>query len=292
MKHYLFLLLIPLMFACGESKEEIRLKSQVDSLMSITSEDQVTMNEYLKSFNEIQMNLNEIKEKENIITTQTVGDVELEDTDVEAINNDILAIYELMQENKKKLAYLRNKLDKSNSKNKELRTTIKLLNNSIVQKDIELTDLRSQLVQKNIDITELNLKIAAMDSSLAEMSFESVVKDSLITDQDVKLHTAFYIIDTKKNLKNKGILKSDGGFIGIGSNTKVKMKESEFTEVDIRETMEFSLNETKKVQLITDHPEGSYKFEQSADGKYIKLKVINADDFWKMSKYLVISVKE
>ena len=291
MKHYLFLLLIPFFFACGESKEEIRLKKQVDSLTSITSEDQVIMSEYLKAFNEIQLNLNEIKEKENIITTLTTGDVELEETDVEAINNDILAIYELMQENKKKLAYLRNKLDRSNSKNNELKTSIKLLNNSIAQKDVELTDLRSQLEEKNIDITELNERIAEMDKSLAEMSFDNVTKDSVITDQDVKLHTAFYIIDTKKKLKEKGILESDGGFIGIGSNTKVKMVESEFTEIDIREIMEFSLDKIKKIQLITNHPDGSYEFEKSSGGEYIKLKVINADDFWKMSKYLVISVK-
>lgn len=291
MKKYLVLLLIPFFFACGESKEEIRLKNQVDSLMGITSEDQAVMTEYLKAFNEIQMNLNEIKEKESIITTKTVGDVELEDTDVEAINNDILAIYELMQENKKKLAYLRNKLDRSNSKNNELKTSIKLLNNSIAQKDIELLDLRSQLELKNIDITELNLKIAEMDSTLANMSFENITKDSVITDQDMKLHTAFYIIDNKKNLKDKGILESDGGFIGIGGNKKVKLVESEFTEIDIRETMEFSLNETKKIQLITDHPDGSYEFEQSSNDKYTKLIIKNADEFWKMSKYLVISVK-
>ena len=135
MKPYLILLLIPIfLFSCGETKEEIRLKKQVDSLMSITSEDQVAINEYLKAFNEIQENLNEIKEKEKIITTKTVGDVELEEADVESINNDILAIYEMMQENKKKLAYLRNKLNKSNSKNVELQRTIKLLKK--VQKNL------------------------------------------------------------------------------------------------------------------------------------------------------------
>ena len=198
MKRFLILLLIPFFFACGESKEEISLQNQVDSLMGITSEDQAVLTEYLKAFNEIQMNLNEIKEKESIITTKTVGDVELEDTDVEAINNDILAIYELMQENKKKLAYLRNRLDKSNSKNKELKISIKLLNNSIVQKDVELLDLRSQLELKNIDISELNIKIAEMDSTLANMSFDNLTKDSVITDQDIKLNTAFFIIDSKK----------------------------------------------------------------------------------------------
>ena len=290
MKKYLILLLIPFFFACGESKEELRLKSQVDSLMGITSEDAASINEYLKAFNEIQINLNEIKEKENIITTRTVGDVELEDTDVEAITNDILAIYEIMQENKKKLGYLRNKLQKTNSKNKELKTAIKLLNDNIIQKDLDLTDMRMKLTEKDIDITELNLRIAEMDSVMANMTFENIQKDSVITSKDDILSTAFYIIDSKKSLKEKGILETDGGFIGIGSNKKVKINDAEFTEIDIREVLEFSLNEAKKVQLITDHPEGSFELIES-NGKYEKLVISDTLGFWKMSKYLVITVK-
>ncbi len=290
MKKYLVLLLIPFFFACGESKEEIRLKAQVDSLMGITAGDEASINEYLKAFNEIQMNLNEIKEKENIITTKTVGDVELEEADVEAISNDILAIYEIMQENKKKLGYLRSKLNRTNSKNKELKTTIKLLNDNIVQKELELAEMRMTLEQKNIDISSLNARIGEMDSLLAEMSFDNVLKDSTITSQDTKLHIAYYIVDSKKNLKDKGVLKTDGGFIGIGGNKKVAMKESEFKQVDIRELKEISLNNAKKVKLVTDHPEGSYKLIKSGK-RYEKLEIVNADDFWKMSKYLVISVK-
>ncbi|MCF6366976.1 MAG: hypothetical protein L3J35_12345 [Bacteroidales bacterium] len=291
MKKILVLLLIPFLFSCGESEKEIQLKKQVDSLMSITSEDEASINEYLKAFNEIQMNLNEIKEKENIITTRTVGDVELEDTDVEAITNDILAIYEMMQENKKKLGYLRNKLDKSNSKNKELRTTIKLLNDNIVQKDLELSDMRMKLSQKDIDISELNFKIAEMDSVLANITYENIQKDSLITTQEDQINTAFYIIDTKKNLREKGILESDGGFIGIGSNKKIKLNDREFSEIDTREVLELSLNNAKKVQLITDHPEGSFELIQKASGRYEKIVISDADEFWKMSKYLVVTVK-
>ncbi len=291
MKKYLLLLLIPLFFACGKSKEEIRLEKMVDSLQGITSEDQTAMNEYLKAFNEIQENINAIKEKENIITTKTVGDNELEDTDIEAINNDILAIYEMMQENKKKLAYLRTKLKKTNSKNIELKKTIELLNENIAQKDIEMADLRLQLQKKNIDISNLNQKIDSLNKDFNELTLENESKDVIIESQETQMNTAFFIVDTKKNLKDKGILESDGGFIGIGSNTKVKLKESEFKQIDIREVTEFPLNEAKKVQLITDHPENSYRFDKTSSKKFDKLVITNPEEFWKMSKYLVISVK-
>lgn len=292
MKHYLILaLIVPMFLSCGKSKEEIRLEKMVDSLESITSEDQASINEYLRAFNQIQTNLNEIKEKEKIITTKTVGDVELEDTDVEAINNDILAIYDLMQENKKKLAYLRNKMNKSETKNKELQTTINLLNNSIAQKDLELNDLKSQLAQKNFDITELNQKIEEMDKELASITFDNISKDSTITTKDDQLNTAFYIIDSKKSLKDKGIILSDGGFIGIGGTQKIQLKENYFEKVDIRETNEIDLKNSDKIELISDHPTGSYELKKDSKGNYTKLVINNPETFWKMSKYLVISTR-
>ena len=291
MKKYLILLLIPFFFSCGESAEELRLKKQVDSLKSITSGDEIAITEYLTAFNEIQQNLNEIKTKESIITTRTVGDVELEETDVDGITNDILAIYELVQENKKKLAYLRKKMNRSKSKNKELRTTIKLLNDNIVQKDLDLSNLTLMLEQKNIDISDLNLKIAEMDKALVETTIENIQKDSTITSKTDELHVAFYIVDNKKSLKKNGILKKEGGFIGIGGNTKVKMNDNKFNKIDTRETLEFSLNNAKKVKLITDHTDGSYELKKNANGRFEKLVISNADNFWKMSKYLVIQVK-
>lgn len=291
MKKYLILLIIPFFFSCGESAEELRLKKQVDSLKSITSGDEIAITEYLKAFNEIQQNLNEIKEKESIITTRTVGDVELEETDVDGITNDILAIYELMQENKKKLAYLRRKINKSKGKNKELRTTIKLLNENIVQKDLELSNLTALLEQKNIDITDLNNKISEMDKVLVETTIDNLQKDSTITSKEDKLHIAYYVVDNKKNLKLKGIIKKEGGFIGIGGNTKVKLNDSEFNKIDTREFLEIALNNSKKIKVITDHPESSYELKLNANKRYEKLVILDTEKFWKMSKYLVIQVK-
>ena len=109
---------------------------------------------------------------------------------------------------------------------------------------------------------------------MANITYENIQKDSVITTQEDKIHTAFYIIDSKKSLKYKGILESDGGFIGIGSNKKVKLNDREFTEIDIREVLEFSLNNAKKVQLITDHPEGSYDLIQEGISPFTDEKLL------------------
>ncbi len=291
MKKYLILFVIPLFFACGKSKEEIRLEKLVDSLQTITSQDQASINEYLKTFNEIQSNINAIKEKESIITTKTIGDSELEDNDVEAINNDILAIYEMMQENKKKLALMTKKFNRSNSKNAELNKMIKFLKTNIENKETELSDLRKQLEDKNLNIERLNKQIDSIANSYNELSLENESKDVIIEVQETAMNTAYYIIDTKKNLKRKGILKSDGGFIGIGRITKIKHKEEEFAKIDIREVSEFILDDARKVQLFTDHPETSYTFEKNEKGKYQKLLITDAEQFWKKSKYLIIATK-
>ena len=62
-----------------------------------------------------------------------------------------------------------------------------------------------------------------------------------------------------------------------------------FTKVDISTTNTISLA-AKKAKVITTHPSGSYKIE-GADGKAEKLTIINAEDFWSASKYLVIVVE-
>ncbi|PID87843.1 MAG: hypothetical protein CSB06_03540 [Bacteroidia bacterium] len=291
MKRYLIILVTLFALACEDTEKVDQLQKQVDSLKSVTSVDQTVMNEYLKAFNDIQANLDKIKEQENILAVKTEGDLELDENSVESINNDILAMYELIKKDKQRLSLLENKLRKSHSGNKELKRAIASLKNKVSEKDLMIENLTSELEKKNVDLSELNTKIQEMDSTLASISYSNLSKDSTINEQDEQLNTAYYIIASKKVLKDKGILKSDGGFIGIGSNTKIKLKENEFTQFDLREQSEFNLKNSRKVQIFTDHPEDSYELVKNSDGKYEKLLVKDTEKFWKMTKYLVVSLK-
>lgn len=106
------------------------------------------------------------------------------------------------------------------------------------------------------------------------------------------LNRAYYITGTSKQLKEMGIIKKEGGFIGLG---RVKVLNataptSLFTEIKKDQTDMVDLS-CKKAELITSHPIDSYSFQADTD-RISGLSIINAKEFWKNSNYLVIEVNE
>ena len=69
MKKYLLVLVMPLILlssGCNQKKID-RLKAQNDSLMAVTSSKEANLAEFVAAFNEIEANLDSIKQKEMVI---------------------------------------------------------------------------------------------------------------------------------------------------------------------------------------------------------------------------------
>ena len=68
----LLLFIITLMISCNSNEEQLnQLKNKNDSLQTIIIKRDSIVNNYFQTFNEIQENLNQIKQKEKIISTKT-----------------------------------------------------------------------------------------------------------------------------------------------------------------------------------------------------------------------------
>ncbi|MBL7882914.1 MAG: hypothetical protein JNL69_02515 [Bacteroidia bacterium] len=134
------------------------------------------------------------------------------------------------------------------------------------------------------ELERLNIEMASLNLNYQEANQEIGVKTE-------KLNTAFYAFGTSKELIKNGVLTKEGGFIGIGKSQKVKedFNKNYFTKVDITTTSEIVLG-SKKAKLVTSHPADSYKIE-GAEGKAEKIVITNAENFWSVSKYLVIVVE-
>lgn len=265
--------------SCGSGEKEPN--PLADSLSSVTgelsgklSEKEAALQQFVTTFNEIQDNLNAIKEKEKIVTgSAKSGDVKSKE---DQIKEDIQAIYDLMGKNKNRINSLTKKLKASNVKIEGLEQMLATLQAQLTEKDNEITDLKGQIEALNIELSNIN-------TNYEEIEQEVEVKTE-------KLNTAFYAFGTSKELKEKGIITKEGGFIGMGKSSKLKddFNRDYFTKIDITQTTSINIG-AKKVKILTTHPSGSYKLigEKSVE----KIEITNAEDFWGASKYLVIIIE-
>lgn len=282
MKKIVYLLgFLPFMFSCGGGKEGVL--SVEDSLTAVSGGQAVridrqdsSIQSFIRGFNEIQDNLDEIKQKEKIVSENS-KDPEVRKTKEQQIVDDIQSIYDIMNKNKQRLAAMKSKLKESNKHNDELEKFIARLTTEIEEKDAQINDLKGQLERLNVEMTALNL------------NYEEATQESAVKTE--KLNTAYYAFGTSKELIKNNVLTKEGGFIGMGKTAKMKedFNKGYFTKVDISTLTEIVLG-AKKAKMITTHPAGSYKIE-GTDGKAEKLVITNAEEFWSASKYLVIVVE-
>ena len=286
MKKYLILIAIPALFACGSGEKKrtamedslsnanMAINNELKDKEELLSSKEAAMSEFVRSFNEIQANLNEIKDKEKIISTST-KDKELNKSSKDQIISDIQAIHDLLDKNQQKVAALNKKLKNSNLKIDEIELAMANLKNQLTEKETEITDLKSQLEKRNVDFASLKARY-----------------DDEHTASDVKtekLNTAYYVVGSKKDLTEKGVVTKKGGFIGLGKVVELstKLDPNYFTKIDITQTKEIPIH-GDKVKLISVHPVDSYTLIPGT-GSIDKIVILDAEKFWSASKYLIIT---
>lgn len=286
MKKYLIVLGIAGLFACNnEAKRQAFLadslahvnasiSTELKEKDSILTTKEAAMGEFIESFNEIQENLNQIKSKEKIISTNQTG--ELKKSDKDQVLSDIQTIYDLLNKNKQKVSSLSSKLKASNLKIEALELAVTNLTNQLVEKETEIAELQNQLEKLSADFSTLNIKYN---------------QEKQASDQKTeKLNTAYYIVGTTKELKASGAITKEGGFIGLGKVAELNstLNPGYFNKVDISKVKDIPIG-GKQVKLITPHPDGSYKLVEGASAT-IKLTITDTEKFWSLSKFLIISV--
>lgn len=282
-KLLLLILIVPFFFGCNKQKKELEaLQARYDSILSIGFTKDTALFAYIESFNQIQANLDSIKQAEMLISTNTSGNGELETDTKDQINRDINMIYDKLRENKETIAKLRNNLKRSGGKVTELEKMIDRLSLQMDEKDAQITQLRDQLEKMNIDIEILT-------TSVSTLTAEGEEKSQIISEQTTAMNTAYYVVGTKRELLDNNIITREGGFAGIGANKKLKQdfNQEYFSTVDITKLRSIPLTK-KKATIITTHPSQSFKLygEKVSDS----LVITNPKDFWSVSKYLVIMI--
>ena len=266
-------------------KQLILMENQKQAFdIELSARDSV-INEWVVTFDQIEKDLATIRQKENMITLQA-SDAEFSKDRKQQILEDVKYINTLLEQNKKKIASLSAQLKKSGIEIKGLQDKIAELESSIKQRDTEISELKMTLADKDFEAAQLNTQLTDLQMTVAQ-------QDEKISDQTDELNRAYLVYGTYKDLKERGLVSKEGGFLGIGRKEALQedFSDSTFTQIDVTETRTIPVN-SKDARLITAHPSASYELIREKDDKIAYIEIKDPDQFWKISKYAVVEINK
>lgn len=277
---FLSLLSAALLSSCGNGAQNEALKAQNDSLMVVLSNRNTELDEIMGAFNEVQEGFRQINEAENRVDLQSGS---ISENSANKIKDDIRFISEKLQSNREQIAKLEKQLQNSQYNSAQLKKAIANLTKELEARQQQIETLQTELAAKNIRIAELDEAVAGLNQNVSDLTAENEAKSATVASQDKALNAAWFVFGTKSELKEQKILEKGDVLKSADFNKDY------FTQIDIRTDKEIKLY-SKRAELLTTHPDGSYELVKDAKGQLI-LKITNPTDFWSVSRYLVIQVR-
>ena len=141
-------------------------------------------------------------------------------------------------------------------------------------------------------------QIAALTEQVETLTTENVALKDTIENMSTEANTVYYVVGTKDELEQKGIVKEEGGarFLFVlwkSGKTLVPARSldpSVFTPVDRRHFSQLPLPATdKEYRIVSRQDVGALETPPSGDGTITgRVKIADSARFWANSKYLII----
>ena len=291
MKNFKYFFLSLITISCVSNSETVSEESRrIDSLQSVLSSkdqainslefqklnDDSLVNLYALYIQKIKDNINEINKQELIINNKK-NNPDFIEKDTTDIIKSIKILSKKLQENESMILALNNAVKLEKDKNSQFVSKV--------------TDLREEIAQSNREVYYLKEELNSMNASFEVIFKKYNLQNKKISDLNQKLNEVAYVIGSKSELLDNGVLTKSGGLIGIGKTRKLNsdLNTDYFTYVSKYKFQNIPLG-YKTVRLMTAHPTSSYRLSTSNEITD-SLIIINQDDFWRNSKFLVVEVK-
>lgn len=272
--------LLTLNTACNNKENAEAEKQRQDSLLQ--AQEDSLLEVFRGELEVIATKVNEVGAGSGLFEIDTTEGMVLSK---EVIIDRVESLDALLQNNQKRLNDLSAMMRESKVRNTELENMLKNMQERIAERESQIDDLMKMLADKDVQIEEIKVRVDSMRVANIELT-EEVIK------MDEQMHEVYYAIGDGKELREKGIITKEGSVLGLGGAKKLdvsKLDHSLFKMVDQRDLNSIPLF-SKKAQLITSHPQGSYEFKLDANGGVETLEITDKNKFWTATDYLVIEV--
>lgn len=275
-------------FYSQKQNELISLQTQNKDLNVVLTERDSIVNELVDAFTEIEDNLKFIKKKRSQLTLENEeGQIDKK----QAIIDDINMMNEMLEQNSRRIEELEKRLKNSGIEIRSFRKKIAQLNKTIEEQNEQIGKFKTEIEKRDLMLADFSEKVSEMETEIAKQTDTIEAREKEIEEKVNELNKAYMAYGTYKELKEKGLLTKDGGFMWIGRNKTIRedFDQEYFTELNIQDTKTIPLH-AKKATMVSEHPNNSYTLVEE-DGMIAYLKINNPEEFWRISKYAVIEVK-
>ena len=235
--------------SCGNQAEQAQ--KELDSLRNVVAEQQNQLQADEEFTDAINFSMDSVVAAEGILMKNTEGGV----PNRQRLKQNVEAYKTILQKYRDKISKLQANLKNQRSAHaKKMQELIDKMQAQLDEKDKEIEDLKKQIEDKNVSIAELNTQVTNLGNNVRELTDQTVAQAKTITDQTDKMNEAYFIIDSSKNLKAKGLMVGGGLF----SKKKLDLSSgdlSKLTKIDMRAKKSFNIPSAKP-KILTQAPAG------------------------------------
>ena len=277
--------------SCKKDNAADGQRTNEDSLLNIALNDSLATVRAEKDslavlMTEVSDGMNEIMDMQQLISAANL-DIETRDRKAE-IRNNIENIKRAIDLRQKRLLQLEDRLRQSVTYTDEMKHSIESLKKQLTKQQGIIEDLTAKLAAANVTITNLNTRVDSLKTENKVVTQEKIraqEESTRLTAEVNNLNECFYVVGTKKELKQQKIIET--GFLRKTKVMEGDYTKSYFTKADKRTLNTIALH-SKKAQVMSKHPAGSYSIEKAGGQKV--LHILDPNKFWELSNYLVVKI--
>jgi len=264
--------------SCGNETEKLRLAN--DSIENVNNQQKEILYDLTETLVEVSTSLDSIAAGEGLLKRSGDGKTLTRQQVIDNLNS----FKQMLAENREKLNAMQAQLSQRNDQIGKLSALIKHLNNELDEREATIAKLEEVITQQKGTIRDLQSALEVKTLAMSEMEEENVQQREQLAKQDAAQHAVYFTFGTKKQLKERGLLK--GGFMKKAKLDNSAIDKALFTQADRRLLAEIALP-SKKAEVVSGQPKDAYTIESSKDGK-CRLVITNKERFWNISDVLVI----
>ncbi|MBQ3382819.1 MAG: hypothetical protein IJG54_05775 [Bacteroidales bacterium] len=278
--------------SCVENSSKYKqLQAQLDSLQGTHGTQKNMLDDVFATLNEVEEGLVDIRQKENIITAETNKDgLDVPESQRVRLMEDVIAVKDAINRYKEKIEQLKKD---SNLKSVEFKKKLNSLQKELEQKSRTIESLQGLLKEKDLIISQKEQTIDSLEHHASDLKEDITVltgeKEELkdkVASQDRALFAAYYIVGSKEDLIEAGVISKGGLF--KSAKVSYEAEKTSFIKIDYREISTINTN-SQKAKVLSNHRKGTYSIEE-VDGEAI-INISDPAGFWEQTKYLVIQTQ-